>query len=283
VDVNVHPRKSEVRFYQERSIYGAVGQAVESALREFPTANQAGALNWPFAGIAAESGSAAIPTPAWQSPPPVAGREPPAEYRAANWRAVAQVHNTYILAQSAEGMVIVDQHAAQEQIYYEWLTAPGGGDAEARGRRISDPRSEGTLLRRGDALVQVTAREAELLSEHLEEYRALGIEIEPFGENTFRVSVIPPFIQLEPRELLAELLQENERYRALDGDALRDKLAAKAACLSAVKAGDALDHAQQQELLDELLHADSPATCPHGRPVFVMLRLEELERRFLRR
>jgi DNA mismatch repair protein MutL len=94
---------------------------------------------------------------------------------------------------------------------------------------------------------------------------------------------MPAFISLTPAELVTALVQEHERNRALGGDALRDRLAAKAACLAAIKAGDALDAAQQQSLLDELMRVYSPATCPHGRPVFVMLRLDELERRFLRR
>jgi DNA mismatch repair protein MutL len=94
---------------------------------------------------------------------------------------------------------------------------------------------------------------------------------------------LPAVIRLDPQELITVLLQEHERYRALEGDALRDKLAAKAACVSAIKAGDVLDAAQQQALLDDLLQAYSPATCPHGRPVFVTLRLEELERRLGRR
>jgi DNA mismatch repair protein MutL len=126
-------------------------------------------------------------------------------------------------------------------------------------------------------------KEADLVREHLEEYQSLGIEIEPFGENTFRLTAMPAFVPLNPSEFVTALVQEHERYRALEGDELRDKLAAKAACISAIKAGDVLDSVQQQALLDELSRAYSPATCPHGRPVFVMLRLEELERRFLRR
>jgi DNA mismatch repair protein MutL len=122
-----------------------------------------------------------------------------------------------------------------------------------------------------------------LLGDHLEEYRSLGIQIEPFGENTFRVMAMPDFVSLPPAEFVMVLVQEHERYRSLEGDELRDKLAAKVACVSAIKAGDVLDLAQQQALLDDLMQAYSPATCPHGRPVFVSLRLEELERRFLRR
>ncbi len=79
------------------------------------------------------------------------------------------------------------------------------------------------------------------------------------------------------------LVQGRDPYRTLDGDMLRDKLASKTACLSAIKAGDVLDREQQQVLLDELLRIYSPATCPHGRPTFVTLRLEEVERRLGRR
>ena len=255
VDVNVHPRKSEVRFYQERAIYGAVSQAVEAALRDFPVTYQPGTTNWPFANVPVNEGG----------PAPMV-REEPADYRAANWRAVAQVHNTYILAQSTEGMVIVDQHAAQEQLFYELLTTTGSNQKSVTSIQI-----------------QAIPRETELLNDHLEEYRSLGIDIEPFGENTFRINALPAFVTLEPREFVTMLLQEHERYRQLEGDALRDKLAAKAGCISAIKAGDALGPEQQQKLLDDLAQAYSPATCPHGRPVFVTLRLEELERRFLRR
>ena len=252
VDMNVHPRKAEVRFYQERAIYGVVTQAVEEALRGFPLVAQPGATDWSFADARADESIA------------LALREPGTDYRAGPWRAVGQIHNTYILAQSADGLVIVDQHAAQEQVYYEWLT----GAARLKSEVVSQ--------------IELMPKEAELVRGHLDEYQSLGIEIEPFGENTFRVTAMPAFIP-SPAELVTALVQEHERNHTLEGDALRDKLAAKAACLAAIKAGDVLTPAQQQALLDELMQVYSPATCPHGRPVFVMLRLDELERRFLRR
>jgi DNA mismatch repair protein MutL len=252
VDVNVHPRKAEVRFVQERAIYNAVTQAVGEALRDFPLLRPI-ETDWSFADAAGAE--------------PLAStlREPHADYGLGPWRAIAQVYNTYLLAQSADGLVIVDQHAAQEQVFYERLTGVRGQSSV-----ISHQ-------------LQVIPQEAGLLLAHLEEYRSLGIDIEPFGENTFRVTGIPAFIRLDTSELVTALVQEHERYRTLEDDALRDKLASKAACISAIKAGDVLDAAQQQALLDELLQVYSPATCPHGRPVFVTLRLEELERRLGRR
>jgi DNA mismatch repair protein MutL len=257
VDVNVHPRKAEVRFYQERAIYGVVAQAVEQALGEFPLLP-------------------AIPSD-WSFAQPLEGtagtlREARTDYATGSWHAVAQIHNTYILAQTPDGMVIVDQHAAQEQIFYERLTNDGGQRTEASDQRSAVGNQ-----------ISVMPQEADLLKSHLDEYRSLGIDLEPFGQNTFRINALPAFVSLNANEFITTLLQEHEKYSALDGDALRDKLAAKAACISAIKAGDTLSIEQQQRLLDELMQIYSPATCPHGRPTFINLRLEELERRFLRR
>ncbi len=251
VDVNVHPRKAEVRFYQERAIYNAVTHAVEDALREFPLLPSDSTTDWSFADAPYSDSTL---------------REARVEYGLGPWRAIGQIHNTYILAQSLDGLAIVDQHAAQEQIFFERLTTAVSNQQSAVSNQV-----------------QVMPNEAELINAHLEEYRSIGIEIEPFGVNTFRVTALPEFVKVDPSELLAALTQEHDRYRTLDGDALRDKLASKTACLSAIKAGDVLDRDQQQALLDELLRIYSPATCPHGRPTFVTLRLEELERRLGRR
>jgi DNA mismatch repair protein MutL len=256
VDVNVHPRKAEVRFYQERAIYNAVTHAVEDALREFPLLPFS-STDWSFADAPYTADAL---------------REARVEYGLGPWRAIGQMHNTYILAQSMDGVVIVDQHAAQEQIFFEYLTADDRPPTTDSGQRSMVSRQ-----------IQLMPSEAELLSAHLEEYHSIGIEIEPFGVNTFRVTVLPEFVKIELAELITALVQEHDRYRALEGDALRDKLASKTACLSAIKAGDVLDRDQQQALLDELLRIYSPATCPHGRPTFVTLRLEELERRLGRR
>ncbi|MCG3140834.1 MAG: DNA mismatch repair protein MutL [Anaerolineae bacterium] len=279
VDVNVHPRKAEVRFFQERAIYGAVQQAVERALRDFPF------LEWNAMGNAAgyaagnaAAGDAAVSVPyEWpfaNVPESAFGalREAQAEYRAGTWRALGQIHNTYLLAQTPDGFVIVDQHAAQEQIFFERLTARTAQDVTDE-NSTSQPSTPITLM----------PNEAARVNAHVKEYRALGVDIEPFGANTFRVNALPEFVKLSAREALDVLALEHAAYRALEGDALRDKLASKLACVSALKAGDALTLEQQQNLLNELLQIYSPATCPHGRPTFVSVTLAELEQRFLRR
>jgi DNA mismatch repair protein MutL len=215
-------------------------------------------------------------------------REGEGEYRAGTWRALGQVHNTYLLAQTPDGFAIVDQHAAQEQVFFEELTEDGrrrtgDGRRTTNGERRPTNDKVASVHRPPSSVITLMPNEAALVNAHLEEYQALGVDVEPFGANTFRVNGLPAFMNLPAREVLDTLVIENGKYRALEGDALRDKLASRLACVSALKAGDTLTLEQQQTLLDELLEIYSPATCPHGRPTFVYVTLEELERRFLRR
>jgi DNA mismatch repair protein MutL len=253
VDVNVHPCKAEVRLSQERSVYGAVTRAVEEALAPYPRREEAfPALEWPFAGVPVEPGMV---------------REGRAAYAAGGLEPLGQLQNTYIVARSREGLVVVDQHAAHEQVLFERLL---GGE----GRRPLNP----------PVRAELTAREAELLEPYLGVLADLGIEVESFGGHAFLVRSVPvPLEGQEPRALLDALLEELPGCRRLTPEAARERLATKAACTAAVKAGDVLTAEQMQALLDGLAAAWSPATCPHGRPAFVLLTVEELERRFMRR
>jgi DNA mismatch repair protein MutL len=260
VDVNVHPRKAEVRLAQERAVYQALTRGVEEALApfprefEFPAIGAPGWTGWPFEGEAGEL------------------RELDAAYVVAGGvQALGQVLNTYLIARSTEGLVVVDQHAAHEQVLYERLSA--GGQAH-------------TLL--SPMRLSLTTREAETLRPALPVLADLGFEIEPFGGDSYLVRTLPaPVADQAPAELLTILIEELGRLRYAnanaDAEQAREGLAQKAACTAAVKAGDYLSPEEQQGLLDDLMQTWSPATCPHGRPAFIMLTREELERRFLRR
>jgi DNA mismatch repair protein MutL len=253
VDVNVHPRKAEVRFAQERAVYQAVSQAVNMALAPYPILETLGAPGWPFPET---------PT----APATVA--EGSGEYELGRRaESLGQVRNSYVIARTVDGLIIVDQHAAHEAVLAERLLAGGESTPLAPPVRL-----------------ELTPREAELLAAHLGLFTDLGIEAEPFGGHSFLVRTLPaPLAGQDVPALLADLVGELFAGRDLDPDALREKLAMKAACRAAVKAGDWLSPVQQQALLDDLLAAWSPSTCPHGRPAFFRLTVEEMERRFLRR
>jgi DNA mismatch repair protein MutL len=247
-----------VRFAQERAIYQAVSQAVGAALAPFPVVETLGTPGWPFP----------------ETPfAPAAVAEGGAPYEAGGpAEALGQVRNTYVVARTYDSLVIVDQHAAHEATLTERLLAGG------------EPVSLAAPVR-----LDLTSREAELLAAHLGLFTDLGLEVEPFGGNSFLARALPEALAgqngglVDIRSLFAELLEELVASRGLDPDALRERLAAKAACWAAVKAGDMLAPDRQQALLDDLLAVWSPSVCPHGRPALFTLTVEEMERRFLRR
>ncbi|WP_376788616.1 DNA mismatch repair endonuclease MutL [Thermoflexus sp.] len=250
VDVNVHPQKAEVRFSQERSVYWGVSQAVQTALASFPYPEGLPTL-WPV-----------------EEPPPMRRLgEPTMEYsRPPRWRALGQLLQSYILAQSEEGLIVVDQHAAHEQVIFEQLWSG----------------SHSTSLP-SPAVLAFSPREAEQLEMELETLRSLGVDIEPFGGNTFVVRALPaPLASVSVHILLNAVLEEIPALRRGGGDP-RERIAMRLACAAAVKAGDRLSPEEMQALLDALFEAWSPSTCPHGRPAWFLLSREEIERRFLRR
>jgi DNA mismatch repair protein MutL len=250
VDVNVHPRKAEVRLAQERAVYQALNRSVEEALSPFPRQPDFPAWDWPFGselGTFKEEGAGYV--------------------IAQGVQALGQVLNTFVVARSPEGLVLFDQHAAHEQVLYERLTAA------AQPQDLAPP-----------VQLHLTTRETETLRPALPFFSDLGFEIEPFGGDSFLIRALPePIANQAPADMITILIQELDRIRDRDPDAILEGLAMKAACTAAIKAGDFLTPDEQQTLVDELMQAWSPATCPHGRPAFIVLTKDELERRFLRR
>ncbi len=253
VDVNVHPRKAEVRLSQERSVYGALTRAVEEALAPYPRQEEGfPTLAWPFAEVA---------------PEPEEVREARAEYMTGRLEPLGQLNNAYIVARGPEGLLIVDQHAAHEQVLFERLL---GGE---RPHPLVPPMQ-----------VTLTAQEGEWLEPFLPALAGLGMELEPFGRYTYLIRTLPaPLERTDPRELLEGVLEELPAFRRLGPEEARERLAMKLACTAAVRAGDVLSLEEMERLLDEWASLWSPATCPHGRPAFVLLTVEELERRLMRR
>lgn len=300
VDVNVHPAKLYVRFRDEGLIFATVMAAVRDVLRRAPVpgwVREAPALGRPpqpsLSGAAPAAGSLS----SLFGPQGFAG-ESPASYRISHpdaaklvdapslvdvpsLRVVGQIFRTYLIAEAAGALLIVDQHVAHERLIYERLQA-------ARQARHSPAPSQRLLE---PVTVTLSSARSQVLQELVPTLAELGLEVEPFGPLHWRVRAVPVEPGLpapeDPRQLaeLLEAVADAGASSSVGGargvlDVAADRLLKTVACRSAVKAGQHLPPAWWERLVVGLAQADNPYTCPHGRPVVVQLSLHELHRRF---
>jgi DNA mismatch repair protein MutL len=185
----------------------------------------------------------------------------------------AQLHDNYILAQTEDAVVIVDQHAAHERLVYERLKA-----ALAKG---GVPR-QGMLI---PEVVEIGEEEAALLAEHAAELAELGLELARFGPKAVAVEATPAMLgQVDIRGLVQDLA--DELSEGGEGAALRDRLeavASRMACHGSVRSGRRLTAPEMNALLREMEATPHSGQCNHGRPTYVELKLADIERLFGRR
>ena len=309
VDVNVHPQKLEVRFADARAVQDALFHTVAESLRTapwlrhrppeqgghgIPPVGSAGPVE-ALAGAAAGDGPALIASVLSEArarygppPAPLPGSNgsftfplPDAEGevgRAAGYfgalRYVGQHARTYLLCEAPGGtLVVIDQHASHERLLFQRL----------RGAWQSRALAVQPLL--VPEVVTLPPGPARAVEGAVDELRALGLELEPFGGDAFAVKGAPAAlggVRLTPLLTdLAQQLEQLERGSALD-EAVHDLLATMA-CHSAVRAHQELAPEEARALLDALDGVDFKARCPHGRPVVFELSLDDLERRVGRR
>jgi DNA mismatch repair protein MutL len=183
-----------------------------------------------------------------------------------------QLHNSYLVAQSDDGMIIIDQHALHERIMYEELSA----------RIMRGPLESQRLLI--PETLAVSSRQMALL-EHIQPLLAkLGIEVTAFGPKTVAVQAFPSFLhKLEPGAFVTELLERGEQELLdLHEEELLHEILDMMACKAAVKAGDPLTPAEIEALLARRELIERSSNCPHGRPTTLRLSLRDLEKQFKR-
>jgi DNA mismatch repair protein MutL len=198
------------------------------------------------------------------SAPPIAGESSPA--------AAIQLHNSYLVVQSDDGMLIIDQHALHERILYE----------ELRGRLSGGPLESQRLLI--PATFPVAATQLALL-EHIHPLlERLGIEAAAFGPSAVAVQAFPTFLhKLDPAAFVAELLERGEQELLdLTEEELLHEVLDMMACKAAVKAGDALTPEEIESLVQRRDLVERSSNCPHGRPTTLRLSLRDLEKQFKR-
>ena len=297
VDVNVHPAKSEVRFRRAGAVHELLVQAVQRRLREHGH-DRAGVVatsvapqlpsrltkDWttpspspatgPLRLVEATPISAPLlPTgsPSESRPPLVNDRGHPAGFFG-SLRVVGQVFGGYVVCESGEQLVLIDQHAAHERVTFERLrTAYGSGTV---------PRQQLLL----PAIVDVGAREATLLNEQLSALDRFGFDLEPYGGASFAVRAVPALLgDVDPTTLLRDLAEDlTDVGRSRRVSEAAEAILARLACHSAVRVGQNLGADEIRALLEAMDRADFAGNCPHGRPAYISLSRRDLERWFKR-
>jgi DNA mismatch repair protein MutL len=277
VDVNVHPTKSEIRFRDGQRIHSIVHSAVREKLlasdlapAAVPMLSAAEAAEETTRGLReklAEYFQDALPE---QTPPPAPA---PVAPDAARPRSQAiQLHNSYLVAQTEDGLVIIDQHALHERIIYEELLARlNRGPLESQ--RLLLPIS-----------LPASPRQIELLERLRPMLEKLGIEAGPFGPDSVAVQAFPSFLnRLDPARFVAEILERSEQELLdMHEEELLHEVLDMMACKAAVKAGDALTPPEIEAMLARRAAVDRSSNCPHGRPTTLRLTLKDLEKQFKR-
>jgi len=314
VDINVHPRKEEVAFLHPRITEQLITSAVRNALEERVSAQIAKPVSFrpaedlppvtpqpktfvpfdfdslpndPFqAKEISEPQTQPASTAMAPTPPTTAATAPPGEQQTSVYtnskvlpnesehHIIGQYHNTYILIEHEDGLLIVDQHAAHERVLYEIFA-----------QRFEELPTIKLLFPQS---VPLNPDDIELLRDHLDLFTQNGITIEQRGSDRLSIEATPVHLKdVSISELIKEAIGWLREYTDLDREALtqkmHEKLRAQMACKAAIKAGDQLTIAQMRQLLCDLDQAPNRDQCPHGRPTSWLLRLSEIERKIRRR
>lgn len=290
VDVNVHPTKAEVRFSEPGKVFSLVRSTLEAALA--PLRPNLG-MSAPFAGTPATS-AAGIPASgaphstnfsfALSDAPhfhqkPIPGAEAQS-VRPQGPQFLGTLKNTYLVCQDAEGLLLVDQHAAHERITYERL----------RKTRLQEIHSAPMLV---PILVEMPQRQLDQLEVHFPALTALGLELDRAGPSQVAIRAVPAMLLGEdntPRIALGALVRSlGDHLDVSTPETLAEKLQEKIlhvlatqSCHSSVRAGQSLSVWEAQALLEQMEATDFSGHCPHGRPTTVRLQWSELERLFKR-
>ena len=312
VDVNVHPAKREVRFRDPRGVREEIVRCIQQTLQgrraewqekfRAPISSQTAVAGKATPDLtlrpevsAPEESHRELPhlTPVTTHPVTVgvavAGGVDPGETvqpdktpgrvpakRDSNqhqFNIIGVLSKLYVLMENADGLVLVDQHAAHERILFEELR-----------RRMEEQGvpSQKLLL---PQTFDVPPRDADWIERNLSILQKMGIGIESFGPDTFKIDSVPSFLNVsDPAQFMRKVIDDlKSAGNSASAMRLGEEMIAKSVCRHAVKANDPLRYPEVEKLIRDLLDCDLPYCCPHGRPTMIQISLAELEKKFGRK
>jgi DNA mismatch repair protein MutL len=295
VDVNVHPTKAEVRFQDPRDLAKTVTRAVRTALTtmerqrwtrplagkgwqrpgEIPTQEKLKQVTLEKMAVAEPRHSSyesleGLPAEAPVGKDLTEDKAEEARGIVGDLTVIGQLHNSYILCEAEDGLILIDQHAAHERVFFEIFRKEA---------MVGELPSQILIV---PETIELTGEEAGWLEDSLPLFSKLGFSLEPFGTKTFVIRAVPAVaLRQEVQRLLLELVASGcEGARSLGAEALLEKLLQSMACRIAIKAGQKMGKEEMMALLQQLDGLDLSSTCPHGRPLWWKITLEELEKMF---
>jgi DNA mismatch repair protein MutL len=304
VDVNVHPAKREVRFREPSEVREVIIErirgSIERGREEWSGVFRAGAKKENAEEAASTRALAGPPESASPPAPPlipieeqVALRQDwadlpiqpapeavkphpaavPASKREGDFRILGVLGQLYILMENADGLVLVDQHAAHERVLFE----------ELRRRMETQGVPSQRLLM--PVTMQLAPRDGDWVAQNLATLQRMGIGIEAFGKGTWKIDALPQFLKgYDPAPLFREIIDElREAGAGSSRMRLGEDVIATTVCRHAVKARDVLREPEMVRLIQDLLRCELPYCCPHGRPTMIQISYAELEKKFGRK
>jgi DNA mismatch repair protein MutL len=186
-------------------------------------------------------------------------------------RLVGVIGMLYVVLESDRGLVLLDQHAAHERILFERMLERLEHNDQAPSQHLLLPET-----------VELSVRDASFLRQQLSALARLGVGLSEFGERTFLLDALPPFVKVaDARRFVLELVDELKAAgQEVNSSRLGEHTVAKTVCRHAVKANDPLAGPELENLVEDLRHCAMPYTCPHGRPTLIEMNFRELEKKF---
>ena len=304
VDVNVHPAKREVRFRDPNSVREAVVEAVRRTL-------ESGRRDWQQQFQRPSAPSLPVQQEKLSPPPPIEQRQfvetevrrvvpsrsgggetarvpetagiTDPEYNrdeaidvarsSQQFQIIGVLNKLYVLMENQDGLVLVDQHAAHERILFEELR-----------RRMEEQGVPSQRLLLAQTF-ELAPRDAEWVERNAATLQKMGIGIEPFGRNAFKIDSLPTFLDVSDPVTFMRKVIDGLKSASNGSSAMRlgEEMIAKTVCRHAVKANDPLRYLEVEKLITDLLECDLPYCCPHGRPTMIQISHAELEKKFGRK